>query len=220
MRLNPDGTAGAGRSPGSLRLRHTLAALTGTVLVFTAACGPYRSHSAVTGPASRAEDRVASVLQAVWAGVESGDPGPVLATFTDDVQLHSPALMGPEYRGRELVASIVTPAMQILGSARVTDVLRAGDGSTGSVVFETRIGNEPAQGCCPGRDPGWADQRDHPAPPPPCRPARLRHPHGRAGRQASARRGPGLTSSPRHDGRQLSRDIQAGSVGAGRARPS
>jgi hypothetical protein len=146
MRSNPNQTADAGQSAGSRLRRSTWVALTGAALILTASCGPYRSPSAATEAAAKAEADVARVLQTVWAGLGEGDPEPVLATFAHDVQLHSPALMDAEYRGRALVASIVTPAMQVLGKARVTHVLRAGDGTTGSVVFETRIGNEPTQG--------------------------------------------------------------------------
>lgn len=148
MRSNPDPTAAAGPSPATARLRRSSSwgALLVAVAVFTAACGPHRSHAAVTRPAVEAEKRVAKVLQTVWAGLGRGDPAPLLNSLADDVQLHSPALIGPEYRGRQLVASIVTPAVQVLGPSHVTDVLRAGDGTTGSVVFDTLIGDEPAQG--------------------------------------------------------------------------
>jgi hypothetical protein len=118
------------------RTRRTAAALAGAILTL-AACGS-------DGP-----DAVGDIdagLETVRSGLEAADPGPVLAIFTDDVQLHSPALIGPEYRGRDLVASIVTPAMQVLGRARVTDVLRSDDGATGTVVFDAVIGTEVAQG--------------------------------------------------------------------------
>lgn len=144
MRTRPDPSGDHARSPGGPRGMRAAAVLTGTVLLVTAACGPNGSPSSQA--ASESEGGLRTALHTVWAAVEAAQPAPVLATFADDVQLHSPALIGPEYRGRDLVASIVTPAMQILGKARVTDVLQAGDGATGSVVFETRIGNEPAQG--------------------------------------------------------------------------
>ncbi len=64
----------------------------------------------------------------------------------DDVQLHSPALIGPEYRGRDVVASIVTPAMRVLEDVRVTDLLETGDGVTGGVLFDARVGGLRAQG--------------------------------------------------------------------------
>ena len=85
-------------------------------------------------------------LDALRSAFEVGDPAPIVATFSDDVQLHSPALIGPEYRGRDLVASIVTSAMQVLEDARVTDVVQTADGATGGVVFDARVGELPAQG--------------------------------------------------------------------------
>lgn len=118
------------------RTRRTAAALAGAILTL-AACGS-------DGPDAAGD--IGAGLETVRSGLEAADPGPVLAIFTDDVQLHSPALIGPEYRGRDLVASIVTPAMQVLGRARVTDVLRSDDGATGTVVFDALIGTEVAQG--------------------------------------------------------------------------
>lgn len=119
------------------RTRLTSAALAGAVLTLAAACGGDRSDGV---------GDVEAGLETVRSALEAADPGPVLAIFTDDVQLHSPALIGPEYRGRDLVASIVTPAMQVLGRARVTDVLRTDDGASGTVVFDALIGTEVAQG--------------------------------------------------------------------------
>lgn len=87
-----------------------------------------------------------SALETLRAAVEARDAGPILAMFSEEVQLHSPALMGPEYRGRELVSSIVTAAMDVLEAIRVTDLLGAGDGATGGVVFDARVGELPSQG--------------------------------------------------------------------------
>jgi hypothetical protein len=89
---------------------------------------------------------VDSVLETFRSALEAGDPAPVLASFAEDVQLHSPALIGPEYRGPDLVGSIVTAAMHVLEEARVTDVLRAPHAGTAGLVFDARIGEEPAQG--------------------------------------------------------------------------
>lgn len=89
---------------------------------------------------------VESALETVRAAMEAGDPAPVVATFADDIQLHSPALVGPEYKGPDVVASIVTPAMQVLEGVKVTDVLRTGDGGTGGLVFDARVTGLPAQG--------------------------------------------------------------------------
>lgn len=87
-----------------------------------------------------------SVLETFPSALGAGDPAPVLASLAEDVELHSPALIGPEYRGRDLVGSIVTAAMQVLEEVRVTDLLRAPEASTAGLVFEARVGEEPAQG--------------------------------------------------------------------------
>ncbi len=85
-------------------------------------------------------------LETLGSALEAGDPAPIVGTFSEDIQLHSPAIIGPEYRGRELVASIVSAAMQVLDEVRVTDVLHAEDADTAGVVFEARAREVPAQG--------------------------------------------------------------------------
>jgi hypothetical protein len=141
------GSDGASQALSVPRLAHrVMAALTVSVLVFTAGCGGGESSS--TSPARVADGggAVKPALETLRSAVEAADPTPIVATFADDIQLHSPALIGPEYRGRDLVASIVTPAVQILEDVRVTDVLEAGDGGTGGVVFDAHVAGEPAQG--------------------------------------------------------------------------
>lgn len=86
------------------------------------------------------------ILEILRSSLEARDPIPVLATCIEDVQLHSPALIGPEYRGRDLVASIVTAALQVLEEVHVTDLLRAPDATTAGVVFDARVGEQPSQG--------------------------------------------------------------------------
>ncbi|HEX2274784.1 MAG TPA: nuclear transport factor 2 family protein [Acidimicrobiales bacterium] len=87
-----------------------------------------------------------SVLETVRSALEAGDPAPIMAIFSQDVQLHSPAIIGPEYRGRDLVASIVIAAMKVLKEVRVTDVFRAEDAATAGVVFDARVRELPSQG--------------------------------------------------------------------------
>ncbi len=89
---------------------------------------------------------VDSALDSLRSGLEAGDPAPILATFSQDVQLHSPAIIGPEYRGRDLVASIVAAAMKVLEEVRVTDVLHGEDAATAGVVFDARVRELPSQG--------------------------------------------------------------------------
>lgn len=86
------------------------------------------------------------ILETLGSALEAKDPIPVVAAFSDDIQLHSPALIGPEYRGRDLVASIVTAAMQVLEEVHVTDHLHAADATTAGVVFDARVGAERSQG--------------------------------------------------------------------------
>jgi len=117
-----------------------------TLLALAVGCGDDRPTSASSGRAAQREGGVEPTLGTFRSALEARDPAPVLATFADDVQLHSPALIGPEYRGRDVVASIVTPAMRVLEDVRVTDVLRTGDDATGGVLFDARISGLPAQG--------------------------------------------------------------------------
>ncbi len=84
-------------------------------------------------------------LETLRSALEKRDPDPIVRTFSKDVQLHSPALIGPEYRGRDLVASIVTAALHVLADVRVTDVLRTEDEATGGVLCDARVGALPAQ---------------------------------------------------------------------------
>ncbi len=86
------------------------------------------------------------ILETFRAALEAGDPAPIVATFSADVELHSPAIIGPDYRGLGLVASIVTAAMQVLEEVRVADVLHAEDAATAGVVFGARVRELPSQG--------------------------------------------------------------------------
>ena len=86
------------------------------------------------------------ILETVRSALEAGDPAPIVAAFSHTVQLHSPTIIGPEYRGRDLVTSIVTAAMQVLQEVRVSDILRADDAATVGVVFGARVRELPSQG--------------------------------------------------------------------------
>jgi hypothetical protein len=128
-------------------MAHTaVAALVVTVFTLGPACGRDESASSPLATAGDRADPLNVVLETLRTAFEAGDPGPILATFADDVQLHSPALMSSDYRGRHVVASIVRPAVQVLEDVRVTDVVGAGDGVTGGLVFDARVGDLPAQG--------------------------------------------------------------------------
>ncbi len=89
---------------------------------------------------------VDSTVETFRAALEAGDPAPIVASFSDDIELHSPAIIGPEYRGPDLVASIVTAAMRVLEDVRVTDILHAENAATAGVVFEARVQDLPSQG--------------------------------------------------------------------------
>jgi hypothetical protein len=116
------------------------------VLAVAVGCGGDDSTSSAPTTVAQRADAVRPALETLRSAFETGDPEPILATFADDVQLHSPALIGPEYRGRDVVTSIVRPAMQVLEDVRVTDLVQTGDGATGGVVFDARVGELPAQG--------------------------------------------------------------------------
>lgn len=87
-----------------------------------------------------------SAVETVRSALEAGDSAPIVATFSPEIQLHSPAIIGPEYRGRDLVASIVVAAMKVLKEVRVTDVFHGEDAATAGVVFDARIRELPSQG--------------------------------------------------------------------------
>jgi hypothetical protein len=117
--------------------------LTLAVLTLLAACG---GRAADVPPQTSPPTPSDRALEAARAGMTASDPAPILATFADDVQLHSPALISSDYRGREVVGSIVAAALQALEDVRVTDVLRSADGTTGGVVFDARVRDLSAQG--------------------------------------------------------------------------
>ncbi len=132
------GVAGAMRRGSAVVVAAALA-------VVATACG--RSDSTPRSPATAQRDGgVRRALETMRSAFPTADAASLVAAFADDVQLHSPALIGPEYRGRDVVASIVTPAMRVLEDVRVTDLLETGDGVTGGVLFDARVGDQRAQG--------------------------------------------------------------------------
>ena len=123
----------------------TAVAVTALAAVGTA-CGGEASSSGSPAEVAERDRGVRPALEAARSAFAQANPAPFIATFSEDVQLHSPALIGPEYRGRDLVTSIVTPAMRVLGDVRVVDLLETGDGATGGILFDTRVGDQPGQG--------------------------------------------------------------------------
>ena len=122
--------------------RSGAAGLAAILIAFAAGCGADESRSAAQQGAT-----VRPALETLRSAFEAGDPAPILATFADDVQLHSPALISPpDYRGRDVVGPIVTLAMRVIEEVRVTDLLESRDAQTGGAIFQARIGGQPAQG--------------------------------------------------------------------------
>ena len=118
------------------------AGLAAILIAFAVGCGREDSPSA-----AQQGGTVKPALETLRSAFQAGDPAPILATFDDDVQLHSPALMSPpDYRGRNVVGPIVTLAMRVIENVRVTDLLESSDALTGGAIFEARIGGQPAQG--------------------------------------------------------------------------
>ncbi len=134
------------RAAGARVMRHGPTVVVATALAVVAtACS--RNDSAPQSPATAGRDRgVRPALEALRSAFPAGNAAPLVGAFADDVQLHSPALIGPEYRGRDVVASIVTPAMRVLEDVRVIDLLETGDGVTGGLLFDARVGDQRAQG--------------------------------------------------------------------------
>lgn len=143
----PRGAGAVRMTTPAYRIRRAAAvSIAVAVVLMAAACGSEDSTSTAPPTSLPRPDTVKPALDTLRSAFEAGTPGPILATFTDDIQLHSPALIGPEYRGRQVVGSIVTPAMQVLEDVRVSDVVETGDGATGGVLFDARVGDLPAQG--------------------------------------------------------------------------
>ncbi|HEY3238693.1 MAG TPA: nuclear transport factor 2 family protein [Acidimicrobiia bacterium] len=78
---------------------------------------------------------------------EGDDLPGVVATFAEDIVLHSPAVIESEYPGRSLVATIMGLAMQTVDDKRVTDELHSPDGRTHALMVEGRVGAQSLQGC-------------------------------------------------------------------------
>lgn len=112
------------------------AGLAAILIASAVGCGADESRSA-----AQQRGTVKPALKTLRSAFEAGDPAPILATFDDDVQLHSPALMSPpDYRGPKVVGPIVTLAMRVIENVRVTDLLDSSDALTGAAIFEARIG--------------------------------------------------------------------------------
>lgn len=129
-----------------MSLAHPVLHMTAAVAVIALAAVAIACGDSTSTSGARERSGVKAALDTVRSSFAAADPTPLLARVADDVQLHSPALMGPEYRGREVVASIVTPAVQVLEDVRVTDVVETEDGLAGGVVFDARVGDQAAQG--------------------------------------------------------------------------
>jgi hypothetical protein len=87
-----------------------------------------------------------TVIDAFKDAVAASDPAAAVAALAEDVVLHSPAVISTEYAGRERVGRIVGFAAQVLQGIRFTDELHGADRSTHALVFEVRVGDQPAQG--------------------------------------------------------------------------
>lgn len=87
-----------------------------------------------------------SVVESFRKAAESGDYSAVVPSLAPDVALHSPAVIGTDYQGSEMVGRILGPAMQVLQDARFTDVLHGEDGRSHGLVLEARIRDQRAQG--------------------------------------------------------------------------
>jgi hypothetical protein len=84
-------------------------------------------------------------VDAFRSAVVARDAAAAVATFADDVILHSPAVISQDYAGREVIGRIIAFAAQVLEDVRFTDELHSPDGSTHGLVLEARIGEERAQ---------------------------------------------------------------------------
>jgi hypothetical protein len=94
-----------------------------------------------------AEGSTTSTVTAVRTALETGDPNGMLALLSDDVIIHSPAVIDTDYSGREVVAGIVGFALRTIEGVRVTHELHGDGGASHVLLIDGRIGAQPFQGC-------------------------------------------------------------------------
>ena len=87
-----------------------------------------------------------NTVDAFRKAFEGGDHSGVVATFADDIVLHSPAVIESEYPGSQLVATIMGLAMETIEEPRIRDVLHSDDGTTHALIVEGRVGTQRLQG--------------------------------------------------------------------------
>lgn len=159
--------AGRARVPAPRFDGGTVIYVSVAVLTLLASCG---GEAAEVPPQTSRPGPSDHALEAARTAMTTADPAPIVATFTDDFQLHSPALISPDYRGRPLVGSIVAAALQALEDVSVT---RWADGTTGGLVFDARVRGCPPRGSssCAHRATRCTRSLSFSGPYPPCVPS-------------------------------------------------
>ena len=79
--------------------------------------------------------------------IDGGTSDALTDTLAEDVVLRSPAVIESAYPGRELVATTLGWALELLEDLRVADQLASPDGSTHALIVEGRISRYRLQGC-------------------------------------------------------------------------
>src|SRR4051812_26445061 len=78
------------------------------------------------------------------AAVEARDIDAALATLSDDVVFHSPAVFHP-YEGRETVGALLRLVFETFEDFRYTDELAGADGSH-ALIFRAKVGDREVEG--------------------------------------------------------------------------
>src|SRR5918995_694296 len=85
-------------------------------------------------------------MQQFRDAIESRDVDALVALFTDDIVLRSPAVHAP-YQGRAQVKALLRAVGQVLEDFRYTRQIGAPDAADHALVFRARVGDREVEGC-------------------------------------------------------------------------
>jgi hypothetical protein len=85
-------------------------------------------------------------MQQFRDAIESRDVDALVALFTDDIVLRSPAVHAP-YQGRAQVKALLRAVGQVLEDFHYTRQIGAPDAADHALVFRARVGDREVEGC-------------------------------------------------------------------------
>lgn len=88
-----------------------------------------------------------NVIDGFRRAIEGRAPEGLTDLFANDVVLRSPAVIESAYPGRELVATTLGFALELLEDLVVADQLASPDDSTHALIVEGRVARYRLQGC-------------------------------------------------------------------------